>query len=61
MPDVKNLWLWGERLHKQDLIDGISAVIGHQMRAAGFVARGGQIIDASIISDLVQFNRRDEN
>ena len=61
VPDAKTLWLCRKQLKKQDLIDDISAAVGRQLSAAGFIARGGQIIDASIISAPVQRNRREEN
>ena len=50
VPDAKTLWVWRERLKKQDLIGDISEAVGRQLAQAGFIARGGQIIDASIVT-----------
>ena len=61
IPDAKTVWVWRERLKKQDLIGDISDAVGRQLAQAGFIARGGQIIDASIVTALVQHNRSDVN
>ncbi len=61
VPDAKTLWVWRERLKRQDLIGDISEAVGLQLAQAGFIARGGQIIDASLISVPVQHNRSEEN
>jgi len=61
VPDAKTVWVWRERLKKQDLIGDISQAVGLQLAQAGFIARGGQIIDASLISAPVQHNRSEEN
>ncbi len=61
VPDAKTLWVWRERLKKQDLIGDISEGVGRQLSKAGFIARGGQIIDASIVTVPIQRNRREEN
>lgn len=61
VPDAKTLWVWRERLKKQDLIGDISEAVGRQLSKAGFIARGGQIIDASIVTVPTQRNRREEN
>ena len=61
VPDAKTIWLWRERLKRQDLIGDISEAVGRQLAGAGFIARGGQIIDASVVTVPTQHNRRDEN
>lgn len=61
IPDAKTIWVWRERLKKQDLIGDISEAVGLQLAQAGFIARGGQIIDASIVTAPVQHNRSEEN
>lgn len=50
VPDAKTLWVWRERLKTQDLIGDISAAVSGQLQRTGFIARGGQIIDASVVS-----------
>lgn len=61
VPDAKTVWVWRERLKTQDLIGDISAAVGLQLAQAGFIARGGQIIDASIVTAPVQHHRGEEN
>lgn len=61
VPDAKTVWVWRERLKKLDLIGDISAAVSGQLQRAGFTARGGQIIDASIVSAPIQRNTREEN
>lgn len=47
IPDAKTIWVWRERLKKRDLIGDLSEAVGLQLAQAGFIARGGQIIDAT--------------
>lgn len=61
VPDAKTIWVWRERLKAQDLMGDISAAVGGQLQRAGFIARGGQIIDASIVNAPIQRNTREEN
>ncbi|HKX55099.1 MAG TPA: IS5 family transposase [Xanthomonadales bacterium] len=61
IPDAKTVWVWRERLKQQDLIGDISAAVSGQLQRAGFIARGGQIIDASIVNAPIQRNTRQEN
>ena len=61
VPDAKTIWVWRERLKARDLIGDISAAVSGPLQRAGFLTRGGQIIDASIVNAPIQRNRRDEN
>lgn len=61
IPDAKTVWKWRDRLQAQDLIRPLDEAVGRQLTQAGFVARGGQIIDASIITVPIQHNRGEEN
>jgi len=61
VPDAKTIWVWRERLKTHDLIGDISAAVSGQLDRAGFIARGGQIIDASIVNAPIQRNTREEN
>jgi transposase, IS5 family len=61
VPDAKTIWVWRERLKKHDAMGDISAAIAAQLHNAGFIARGGQIIDASIVHAPIQRNTREEN
>jgi IS5 family transposase len=60
VPDAKTIWVWRERLKTQDLIGDISEAVGRQLTSAGFIARGGQIIDATVISAPIQRNTSEE-
>lgn len=59
-PDAKTIWVWRERLKTHDLIGDISAAIHSQLQQHGFIAKGGQIIDASIIQAPIQHNNTQE-
>lgn len=61
VPDAKTIWVWRERLKQPDLIGDISAAITAQLQQTGFIARGGQIIDASLMNAPIQRNTREEN
>lgn len=61
IPDAKTIWVWRERLKAQDLIGDISAAVSGQLQRPGFAARGGQIIDVSIVNAPIQRNSREEN
>ncbi|MFC7519291.1 IS5 family transposase [Xanthomonas populi] len=61
VPDAKTIWVWRERLKDKDVMGDISAAISGQLARAGYIARGGQIIDASIVSAPIQRNTREEN
>lgn len=60
VPDAKTVWVWRERLKAQDLIGDISEAVGRQLTCAGFIARGGQIIDATVVTAPIQRNTSDE-
>ena len=55
------MWVWREQLKQRDPIGAISEAVGWQLTQAGFIARDGQIIDASIVMAPVQHNRGEEN
>ena len=61
VPDEKTIWLFREQLTEagviERLFDEFEAFLGEK----GFLAKRGQIIDASIISAPRQRNSRDEN
>lgn len=61
VPDAKTVWVWRERLKTHDLIGDISQAVGGQLTEAGFIARGGQIIDATFVTAPIQRNRRSES
>jgi hypothetical protein len=54
------IWLFREALAKAGLIDQLFARFGQHLEAGGYIARGGQIIDATIVSPK-QRNTKEEN
>ena len=61
IPDATTLWLFREKLAKAGLIEKLFDRFDQHLAAKGYMARGGQIIDASIVLVPTQRNSRDEN
>src|SRR4029077_2695170 len=61
IPDATTLWLFREKLAKAGLIEKLFDRFNQHLAAKGYMARGGQIIDASIVPVPTQRNSRDEN
>src|ERR1700704_2596632 len=61
VPDATTIWLFREALMECGLIDRLFARFGQHLEAAGYIARGGQIIDATIVSVPKQRNTKEEN
>ena len=61
IPDGTTLWLFREVLAKTGLIEKLFERFGRHLEAKGYVARGGQMIDATIVPVPKQRNSRDEN
>jgi len=61
VPDATTIWLFREALAEAGLIDRLFARFGQHLEAAGYIARGGQIIDATIVSVPKQRNTKEEN
>src|SRR6266566_7213927 len=61
VPDATTIWLFREALAQAGLIDKLFERFGRHLEAAGYIARGGQIIDATIVPVPTQRNSRDEN
>jgi IS5 family transposase len=61
VPDATTIWLFREELVKADKIDELFALFRQHLEAKGFIARGGQIIDATIVAAPKQRNTREEN
>ena len=60
-PDSKTFWTFRNSLSKLDLSKRLFDKFSKQINAAGFIARKGQIVDASIIPAPIQRNKRKEN
>src|SRR5258708_19740821 len=61
IPDGTTLWLFRERLAKAGLIEKLFERFGQHLEAKGYIARGGQMVDATIVPVPKQRNIRDEN
>ena len=53
-PDAKTFWAFRNRLSELNLIETLFDQLSAQLNQAGFVARKGQIVDASLIPAPVQ-------
>jgi len=61
VPDGTTLWLFREKLAKAGLIETLFGRFGQHLEAQGYIARGGQIVDATIVPVPIQRNTRGEN
>jgi IS5 family transposase len=61
VPDAKTIWLFREELGKAGLVKRLFKRYDRYLREHGFIARKGQIVDASIVSVPIQRNSREEN
>src|SRR3979411_2804256 len=61
VPDATTIWLFREALAEAGLIDTLFDRFGQHLQAKGYIARGGQIVDATIVSAPKQRNTREEN
>jgi transposase, IS5 family len=61
IPDATTLWLYREKLAKAGLIEKLFDRFDQHLQSQGYIARGGQMIDATIVPAPKQRNSRDEN
>ena len=61
VPDATTVWLFREALAKAGLAGKLFALFGQHLEAKGYIARGGQIVDATIVTAPKQRNSREEN
>ena len=61
VPDAKTVWLYREQLAQAGVIEGLFEEFDGYLEKQGYLAMGGQIIDASIVPVPKQRNSRDEN
>ncbi len=61
VPDGTTLWLFRQHLTEAGLIDELFERFSTFLNEAGYKAKGGQIIDATIIPVPIQHNSREEN
>ena len=60
IPDGTTLWLFRETLAKAGLIERLFERFGQHLEAKGYIARGGQMVDATIVAVPKQRNSREE-
>ena len=61
VPDAKTIWLFRERLKELNLVEELFERFHEQLAAQGYVAKAGQMIDATFVEAPRQRNNRDEN
>ncbi|MGA7452180.1 MAG: IS5 family transposase [Rhodoplanes sp.] len=61
IPDGTTLWLFREKLAQAGLIDKLFDRFDRHLNAKGYIARGGQMVDASIVPAPKPRNTREEN
>lgn len=60
VPDARTIWLFREKLTKADAIKRLFERFDAAVREAGYIAMGGQIIDASLVTAPKQHNTEEE-
>lgn len=60
IPDAKTIWLFRDRLAQAGLGTQLFDQVQQQLLTHGYLARCGQIIDASLVQAPVQRNKREE-
>ena len=60
VPDAKTIWLFREQLAKAGAIDGLFESFDVHLKAQGFLAMSGQIVDATIVAAPAQQRGREE-
>lgn len=61
VPDATTVWLYREQLVQAEVIEELFAAFNGYLENQGWLAMGGQMIDASIVPVPKQRNGRDEN
>ena len=61
IPDGTTLWPFREKLAKAGLIEKLFGQFGRYLEARGYIARGGQMVDATIVPVPRQRNSREDN
>lgn len=61
VPDAKTVWMYREQLAQAEAVDELFAMFDGYLREQGWLAMGGQVIDASIVPVPKQRNSREEN
>ena len=61
VPDAKTVWLYREALAQAGKVEELFQQFDGYLAQQGYIARGGQILDASIVPVPRNHNTRDEN
>jgi len=61
VPDAKTVWLFREHLKTLKLMDTLFTRFHEQLAEQGYVAKAGQMIDATFVEVPRQRNKREEN
>jgi IS5 family transposase len=61
VPDSKTVWLYREVLAQAGMVEALFKQFDGHLARQGYIARGGQILDASIVPAPRTHNTRDEN
>ena len=61
VPDATTIWLFREAVVDAGLVDKLFDRFGRHLEAKGYIARGGQIVDATIVPVPRQHNTKEEN
>lgn len=61
VPDATTVWLFRENLQKQELLDKLFEQFESYLQQQGYAAKGGQIVDATLIPIPTQRNSSKEN
>jgi IS5 family transposase len=61
VPDAKTVWSFREQLKALNLVDALFARFHEQLAGHGYVARSGQMVDATFVEVPRQRNKREEN
>jgi transposase, IS5 family len=61
VPDATTVWLYREQLVEAKVVEELFAAFDAHLREQGWLAMGGQMIDASIVPVPKQRNGREEN
>lgn len=60
VPDATSVWLFRKQLHELGLIEALFEQFDGYLRMHGYQAKGGQIVDATLIPVPKQHNRKED-
>lgn len=61
VPDATTVWLFRQRLSEAGLIEALFETFNRFLEGCGYAAKGGQIVDATLVPVPIQRNTREEN